>query len=73
MQKAKLFIGSKVKQFVLAERPVLHTAWQAGLGVLAAGLVTVRSTADVKALVVLAVTVTAAAAKAAVKAQLTKA
>jgi len=45
--------------------PILHTAWQAALGVLVAGLWTVHSTADVKALVVVGATTFFAALKAA--------
>ena len=44
---------------------VIHTFWQAAGGALVAGLVTVRSTADVKLTVATAVAVGLAAVKAA--------
>lgn len=72
MQKVLLFVKSKLKQFVLAEMPVVHTAWEVALPALFAGLVTVRSTADVKALVVTVGAIFLAALKAGVKKQLTK-
>jgi len=70
MNKVLLFAKSKIRQFVLAEKPVLHTAWEVALPTLFAGLVTVRSTADVKALVIAVGTVFLASLKAAAKKQL---
>jgi hypothetical protein len=45
-------------------RRVFHTFWQAAVGALVAGLVTVHSTSDVKAVVMVAVTAGMAAVKA---------
>jgi len=52
-------------KFLDAQLPVLHTAWQAAVGVLLAGLVVSRSSADVKLAVGAAVATFLAALKAA--------
>lgn len=64
--KQWLLAIDRVLYALLAKQsPVLHTAWQAAAGALVAGLVTVRSTADVKALVMVVVATFLAALKAA--------
>jgi hypothetical protein len=68
MEKIKhvlAFCEGKVLDFLELQLPVLHTAWQAALGVLVAGLVMSRSSADAKLAVGAAVATFAAALKAA--------
>lgn len=72
MQKVSGFAKSKLRQFILSERPVMHTAWEVAAGALVAGLLSVHSTADVKLVLTGAVTSGFAALKAGVKAQLGK-
>lgn len=54
-----------VYKFLDAQLPVVHTAWQAAFGVLVAGLLASRSSADAKLAVGAAVAVFLAALKAA--------
>jgi len=65
VKQALAYLESKLYKLLSAQAPVLHTAWQAALGALVAGLWTVRSTADVKALVMVVVATFLAALKAA--------
>lgn len=65
IKQALAYVEGKLLAFLRLQLPVLHTAWQAALGALVAGLVTVKSTADVKALVMVVVATFLAALKAA--------
>lgn len=67
MEKLKHILALAEAKFytvLSAQMPVLHTAWQAAFGVLVAGLVASRSSADVKLAVGAAVATFLAALKA---------
>lgn len=65
LKNAASYLEGKLLSFLGMQAPYLHTAWQAAFGALFAGLVTVKSSADVKATVMVAVATFLAALKAA--------
>lgn len=64
VKQALMFLESKLYAFLRAQMPVVHTAWQAAAGVLLAGLLVSKSTADVKLAVGAAIAVFLATLKA---------
>lgn len=68
MEKLKQLLTEaemRLHAFLSTQVPVLHTAWQAALGVLVAGLLASKSSADVKLAVAAALATGLAALKAA--------
>lgn len=64
VKQTLLYLESRLMAFLSLQTPALHTAWQAALGALVAGLWTVKSTNDVKALVMVVVATFLASLKA---------